>query len=489
MSPRLGSRSHYHKKNLLTRRESSYIVAFFGIVILLFSLVPFIYHHHLSKLNHVQFGKDFIANAAGKGVFFNNFDSSCVSKINSVLTEKEKEDSLDILLCNNNHLAEIFLQDRAKIRQLERRVYLSILRSYRLSGLICNNQLEPSIPAASSKEAFKCLPKDYRRKACMDGRTRTPDLCASFKGQGGPIDEPYIPEAERPKKQDVECKELSVAGGIAKCKEVRIQGFITPGQLAKGVVEANILTATSDRRPIWRKESLDYHLSLIKQGGDVSPIHYPGAHQALQTALDFANIKDKSVAIFGSISPWVESIVHHNGAKSPTMTVDYNQPISYDDRMKTELMSTMLENLLQFDVIVSYSSIEHDGQGRYGDPLDPDGDLAAMKECWLKVAPGGRLLLHVPMHSDDTFFWYSQRQYGPNRLPILIRGWYYEGLATSKKIYGPSDEFVISEVKDDSPVLILQKPSSVDKDEVLDISKFGGLKCNRNSCKCGTTEH
>lgn len=41
-----------------------------------------------------------------------------------------------------------------------------------------------------------------------------------------------------------------------------------------------------------------------------------------------------------------------------------------------------------FDVAVSYSSIENDSRGRHGDPLDPDGDLAAMKEVWLMVSPG-----------------------------------------------------------------------------------------------------
>ena len=35
----------------------------------------------------------------------------------------------------------------------------------------------------------------------------------------------------------------------------------------------------------------------------------------------------------------------------------------------------------KFDACVSISSYEHDGLGRYGDPLNPDGDLEeAMKE-------------------------------------------------------------------------------------------------------------
>eukprot|EP00581_Thalassiosira_minuscula_P028114 CAMPEP_0183751816 /NCGR_PEP_ID=MMETSP0739-20130205/1967_1 /TAXON_ID=385413 /ORGANISM="Thalassiosira miniscula, Strain CCMP1093" /LENGTH=175 /DNA_ID=CAMNT_0025988089 /DNA_START=9 /DNA_END=536 /DNA_ORIENTATION=- len=169
------------------------------------------------------------------------------------------------------------------------------------------------------------------------------------------------------------------------------------------------------------------------------------------------------------------------------MTVDYNQPISFDERMETELMSTMLEADTQFDVIVSYSSIEHDGQGRYGDPLDPDGDFASMKECWLKVAPGGYFLLHVPLEvsGKDQFFWYSQRVYGAHRLPLLVRGWEYVGCVTSKKVYGPNDEFTFSEVSNDSPVLILRKPPSVEIDDVLDVTKFEGIGCDITNQKCG----
>ena len=33
-----------------------------------------------------------------------------------------------------------------------------------------------------------------------------------------------------------------------------------------------------------------------------------------------------------------------------------------------------------FDVVLSFSSIEHDGLGRYCDPINPDGDRAAMEE-------------------------------------------------------------------------------------------------------------
>jgi len=45
--------------------------------------------------------------------------------------------------------------------------------------------------------------------------------------------------------------------------------------------------------------------------------------------------------------------------------------------------------------IVSYSSIEHDGLGRYGDPLNPFGDLEAMKVFWSLLRVGGILLVAV----------------------------------------------------------------------------------------------
>ena len=49
-----------------------------------------------------------------------------------------------------------------------------------------------------------------------------------------------------------------------------------------------------------------------------------------------------------------------------------------------------------FTAIISYSSIEHDGLGRYGDPINPGGDVAAMREFWRWIRPGGLLYLGVP---------------------------------------------------------------------------------------------
>jgi hypothetical protein len=50
-----------------------------------------------------------------------------------------------------------------------------------------------------------------------------------------------------------------------------------------------------------------------------------------------------------------------------------------------------------FDAVVSHSSLEHSGLGRYGDPLNPWGDLVTMARAWCVAKPNeGKLLLGVP---------------------------------------------------------------------------------------------
>jgi SAM-dependent methyltransferase len=48
--------------------------------------------------------------------------------------------------------------------------------------------------------------------------------------------------------------------------------------------------------------------------------------------------------------------------------------------------------------------VEHVGLGRYGDPLDPDGDLKAMRELQRVVAPEGSLLFVTPVGRPQIRF-------------------------------------------------------------------------------------
>lgn len=91
-------------------------------------------------------------------------------------------------------------------------------------------------------------------------------------------------------------------------------------------------------------------------------------------------------------------------------------------------------------------SFDHDGLGRYGDPINPSGDLVAMDTVRHVVKEGGLLFLTVPigtkhtsehiiMHDNiimlvpcvcagpDVVVWNLHRRYGALRLPLLLRGW------------------------------------------------------------------
>jgi SAM-dependent methyltransferase len=55
--------------------------------------------------------------------------------------------------------------------------------------------------------------------------------------------------------------------------------------------------------------------------------------------------------------------------------------------------------------------IEHVGLGRYGDPLEPDGDLRAASELARVLAPGGNLLFVTPMAEQNRIEFNAHRIY------------------------------------------------------------------------------
>jgi hypothetical protein len=82
----------------------------------------------------------------------------------------------------------------------------------------------------------------------------------------------------------------------------------------------------------------------------------------------------------------------------------------------------ILKKNIKVDIAFSYSSFEHDGLGRYGDPLSPDGDLRAMQEAHTFLKDDGILFLGVPF-GPDCLTWNAHRIYGKHRLPLLLKGW------------------------------------------------------------------
>ena len=158
--------------------------------------------------------------------------------------------------------------------------------------------------------------------------------------------------------------------------------------------------------------------------------HYYGdTDQYLYAALDQGRqhggwgLQEKDVVIVGSLEPWYEAVCLSQGAASCT-TLEYNKLDFQHPGLRTMTMAeyAAMEPKPRFDVALSISSLEHDGLGRYGDPVDANGDLKAMEKMRDIVRPGGFLLLAVPVGAD-LIKWNAHRKYGRARLPVLLHHW------------------------------------------------------------------
>jgi hypothetical protein len=144
----------------------------------------------------------------------------------------------------------------------------------------------------------------------------------------------------------------------------------------------------------------------------------------LKEALTRHPIRRQRAVIMGSadqgFGPWYECLCLHHEAL-PT-TIDYNF-IEFQDARIGFMKAPVAEDIAgRFDVALSISSFEHDGLGRYGDRVDPVGDLAAMRQMKRLLRPGGLMFLSVPLGKDKVVF-NANRIYGRTRLPLLLEGW------------------------------------------------------------------
>ena len=129
---------------------------------------------------------------------------------------------------------------------------------------------------------------------------------------------------------------------------------------------------------------------------------------------------EPQAVVFGSSEPWVECLLLAAGAQNVT-TVEYNYRTYEDTRLVTTTVADFKPSG-QFDVAVAHGAFDHDGLGRYGDPLNPDGDLLAMRAAWRSLRPGGVFLLSLPV-GPDLLVWNLHRRYGELRLPRMLAGW------------------------------------------------------------------
>lgn len=148
--------------------------------------------------------------------------------------------------------------------------------------------------------------------------------------------------------------------------------------------------------------------------------------------------EDKNVAVFGSMDPYFECVALFLGAKKVT-TFEYNQLTFDTDGDDIEVVTGDEYSALlhaakmgsdedsvykeHFDVVISFSSFDHSGLGRYGDKISPDADIEAMRFARTVTRPGGRLFLTLPI-GPDVCVWNLHRRYGAVRLPLMLAAFF-----------------------------------------------------------------
>jgi hypothetical protein len=129
------------------------------------------------------------------------------------------------------------------------------------------------------------------------------------------------------------------------------------------------------------------------------------------------------VGVVGSETPWYECIANLHGAEE-IFTFEYRNIDNSIPEIRQILKPNNLRGIeFELDALLCISSIEHDGLGRYGDRLNPAGDIEAMGLMKrLLKRQGGLLFLSVPI-GPDCLVWNAHRIYGGIRLPMLLDGW------------------------------------------------------------------
>lgn len=149
-------------------------------------------------------------------------------------------------------------------------------------------------------------------------------------------------------------------------------------------------------------------------------VYYGATDTWLYAALERHPVRDLHVVNMGSTNPWYESVALAFGARQVTV-IEYNEIVSKHPRIRALTPADFERAPATFDAAFSISSFEHDGLGRYGDPLNPEADLEAMARLRTIVRPGGLLYLAVPVGLDKVV-WNAHRIYGALRLPLLTEG-------------------------------------------------------------------
>jgi len=205
--------------------------------------------------------------------------------------------------------------------------------------------------------------------------------------------------------------------------------------------------------------------NFIKKANNKEDTHYLYTDQWLYSAIEKYPIRGDSTLIIGSEEPCYEGVAIAYGAT--VTTLEYQKIISEHPLLKTTTIDEFCTDNTIFDSVISISSIEHSGLGRYGEALDPNGDIKIMETIYNRLKNGGICFLAVPI-GIDQILWNAHRVYGRRRLPLLINKFkLIDSFGLSDSDYDVN-EFAKRQIDNDirkkgvnygshQPILVLQK--------------------------------
>jgi len=196
--------------------------------------------------------------------------------------------------------------------------------------------------------------------------------------------------------------------------------------------DADSASSNTFKQDLIRKEEF---ISLLNRVKAHSTLHYDNTEMQAIMKKYIKIIENKSILIMGTQIPWIEAISYEYLASKIT-TLDYTRKMyeQFDDsnnRLEWFHVNDYLDDLILnskielFDNSASFSSIEHSGLGRYGDPLAPNGDIEAVKQVHCLLKPESLFFLGLPTSNNDQSFieFNAHRVYGSKRLNKLFVGW------------------------------------------------------------------
>ena len=191
--------------------------------------------------------------------------------------------------------------------------------------------------------------------------------------------------------------------------------------------------------PVWTKELVEDYIKSAAQG-TLKGAYGVSETNALRDGIGHApGLKDGRVLVIGSQSPWVEAVVLEQGAKE-VVTLEYGRIKSRHPQIKTMVPSEFKKSYLNgtlglFDAVVTFSSVEHSGLGRYGDRLNPWGDIITIARAWCVTKIDGSLTIGVMVDNEKDYIKFNAcRYYGKLRYPYLCTNWkqHYRGIGLQR---------------------------------------------------------